>query len=1011
MLRHLVQSILLIPFLLSSVVFANSNSDTVPAPENNVVVAPIITGSDKATDALIGALIADYKQGDPNALDIIRSKLKKIQSEHQADASKNGVLLNTTYRFTPETLTFFAAIGLVTVGSMWIKSEGDPLAMEKHIQSLKDPIAHMSFYAFMLTNGFYTDFRTKSAGFKTSHPNIQSRMMRRFNYQGMAIGSFASSIVSDLGQSGKMCVDSWILGKSDEESIQSCNEAWKSWTLRNKFTQYFPQIISMWASQAVSDLADQGGRYGFKKATTTELVKKLLNKEWLIKQAYKVTGADVALTFVGGTWVMKRILWVGKLTKFTMFVGIDHFLSPFIFRPLNNLIRPLFFDYDAYQINKFWKAYDDGDWNEAKIKMPEKKCFNPTDGIPVAGIILQFTNKPKCEQSSLEKEIENYGVQVQQWREHLNADVEADLAGWMELTKELLNQVDYSYKFYKTFSDSITETLNTNYRIQKNPADFELRNNKSDYPFRTLPLYGVSMGDAKTMGGATEDLYLNKPTEIEQRQQEHIKNVLASVEISLKTNKVLLSLDNNSLKVFKSILKKMASSDVQIIASGINDMNQQLSMTPIPNKMNGYQVQSNTSLFYVLTQLRNALGKPYPVVYPLAGFTQAFAANGPMKVVAEQADFSMWSVTKTYKFAKQSDLMLYKLICGNKQASFDKTKVIFTNIDALAPQFDPPTLLNPGSETKSFCEKFHTTSTLFTTPVAGKSLSKFLIENLNYNIIGDYRSKDNSKNLDNWWALKIENVVSKEFKNYDEKFKELAIKAERNMFDQRSFYKWSVDHLNQSNYLQNSLVSQFKTETELYLQLIQRALIPSNNDVTKAASKSNNYLQDSVISSGKDKFKALNGTTYKEVQIISDLMNTFYPIMQQHKVDFKAYIKHSKKIDTAINDVLVAAGLKSKEKTDEPDILADPVATGTETSDTIYKDIQLKNLSLRQRVIVAAVKGLRQVESETRRFIRMKIMLSKGLEIDKELLNNDLSDPLRSQPKSSQQRSANPRGS
>ena len=84
------------------------------------------------------------------------------------------------------------------------------------------------------------------------------------------------------------------------------------------------------------------------------------------------------------------------------------------------------------------------------------------------------------------------------------------------------------------------------------------------------------MGDAKTMGGATEDLYLNKPTEIEQRQQEHIKNVLASVEISLKTNKVLLSLDNNSLKVFKSILKKMASSDVQIIASGINDMNQQM---------------------------------------------------------------------------------------------------------------------------------------------------------------------------------------------------------------------------------------------------------------------------------------------------------------------------------------------------------------------------------------------------------------------------------------------------
>lgn len=1006
MLRRNVHIFLLLPFLITSVVFANTPSDVVPAPENNIVVAPVVTAADKAADAMIGALIADYKQGDPNALDIIRAELNKMQSDHQAKAAKDGVFLNTTYRLTPESLTFFAAIGLVTVNSMWIKSHGDPLAMEKHIQSLKDPVAHLSFYAFMLTNGFYTDFRTNSASFKASHPDTRARMMRRLNYQGMAMGSFASSIVADLGQSGKMCVDSWILGKNDEASIQSCNEAWKSWTLRNKFTQYFPQIISMWASQAVSDIVDQNGRLLYQRATTTELAKKLLNKEWLIKQAYKVTGADVALTFVGGTWAMKSIRLLGNLTKFTMFVGIDHFLSPFVFRPLNNLIRPLFFDYDAYQMDKFWKAYDDGNWDETKIKMPETKCLNPSAGIPVVGIALQFINRPKCDQSNLEKEIENYTVQVQQWREHLNADVEADLAGWMEMTKELLNQVDYSYKFYKTFSDSVFETLNTNYRIKQNPEDFELKNNKSNFPFRTLPLYGVSMGDAKAMGGAADDLYLNKPSEIEQRQKEHIKNVLASVEAALKNNKVLLSLDAGSLKLLKAILNKMASNDVNIVASGINDLNQHLAMTPVPNQANNYQVESNSPLFDVLTQLRNALGKPYPVVYPLAGFTQAFAANGPMKMVAEQADFSLWSISKSYKFSKQSDLMLYKLICGNKQASFDKTKVPFTDFDALAPQFDPPTLLKAGIETKSFCKKFQTTNTLFTTTIDGKNLSQFISENLNFDIIGDYRNKASSQNFDIWWKLAAEKIVAAEFRIYDNKFKELAIKAERNMFDQRSFYKWTVDHLNQSNYLKDSLVSQLKTETELYLQLIQRALVPADNKLNK---KTSVYLKDTVASADSEQFKAVYGPTYTEVRLISDLINSFYPIMLQKNVDFKAYIKHSKKIDTAINDVLVAAGLKIKEKTAEIDILADPAATGTETSDTIYKDVKLKSLSLRQRVIVAAVKGLRQVESETRRFIRMKVMLSKGLEIDKEQLNNDISDQLRSQ--TSKQRSANPRGS
>ena len=76
----------------------------------------------------------------------------------QMNAQKEGIFLSTTKRFTPESLTFFVAIGGVTFNSMWLKSHGDPLAMERHILSLKDPIAHLSFYAFMAANGFYINF-------------------------------------------------------------------------------------------------------------------------------------------------------------------------------------------------------------------------------------------------------------------------------------------------------------------------------------------------------------------------------------------------------------------------------------------------------------------------------------------------------------------------------------------------------------------------------------------------------------------------------------------------------------------------------------------------------------------------------------------------------------------------------------------------------------------------------------------------------------------------------------
>ncbi len=1005
MLRHLIY-LFLLSFLTTQLAYANNDSDIVPVPENNIVVATVATGSDKASDALVGALIADYKQGDPNALDIIRAALNKIQNEHQAKAEKNGVLLNTTYRFTPESLTFFAAIGLVTVNSMWIKSEGDPLAMEKHILSLKDPIAHMSFYAFMLTNGFYMDFQTSGAGYKLANPSTQARMMRRFNYQGMAIGSLASSIVSDLGQSGKMCIDSWILHKDDEQSKQYCNEAWKSWTVRNKFTQYFPQIISMWASQAASDLFDRGVRKAFSKTTTTELAGKLLNKEWLVKQAYKVTGAEVALTFAGGTWAMKSIRLIGSLTKFTMFVGIDHVLSPFIYRPLNNLIRPLFFDFDAYEINKYWQALDTADWDETQLKIPQKKCLNPTVGIPVVGIFLQFVNQPKCEQPSIENTIENYGVQVQQWRDHLNADVEADLAGWMELTKELLNQMDYSYKFYRTFTDSIFETLNINYRVKQNPADYELRNNKSNYPFRTLPLYGISMGDASVMGGTADDLYLNKPSEIEKRQREHIKNTIALFETPAK--KAKLSLSGDSLEKFEVIIKKLASDNTNLIAAGLNDINQILSMTFRAESQAPRISNSNSSFITALIELRNTLGKPLPVVYPLAGFTQAFTANSSMKTISDEADFSLWSVTNKYKFSKESDLMLYKIICGNKTASFEKTKVIFTNVDALSPQFSPPTLLMDNSKQKEFCQKFHTTGSLYTTNINGKSLSNYLVENLNYKIIGDYRDKNNVSPFDAWWDSNSKKSVAAEFTNFDLKFKELTSTAEENIFDQRSFYKWSADHLNQSKYLQDSLMNQFKTEVELYLQLIQRALTPASHKQLKKITSNTNYLENTVQSSVKSNFSALYGPTFSEIKKVSELMNSYYPIMLQKNVDFKNYINHSKKIDTAINDILVLAGLKKLEK-GEADLF-DSKEIHSENSDKVYTDIKLQKLNIRQRVIVAAVKGLRQVESETRRFIRMKVMLSKGLEIGNEEFKKDYGNELSNQSGSVKPRSANPRG-
>ncbi|MEQ1722546.1 MAG: hypothetical protein ABL930_05180, partial [Pseudobdellovibrio sp.] len=505
------------------------------------IAAPVLvkTGNDEGQ---FGLFTAEPTEQKLNSLEIIRAELQRQAMHEQSKASKDGVFLSTTKRFAPESLTFFIAIGGVTFNSMWIKSHGDPLAMERHILSLKDPIAHLSFYAFMQTQGFYMNFHTSKASFAAMDAATRQQMMRRLTYQGMAVGSLASSIVADLGTSVKMCVDKWLKGKSDDASLQSCNEAWKQWTVRSKFTQYFPQIISMWAAQAATDLTESTLHKGFNKVTMSKFAKKVLNKDFLVKTAYKITAADVVLTVGGGGWVLKSIKLVGKVTRFSMFVGIDHLLSNYTYRPINNIIKPLLFDFDALAINNLWHEADLGNWDSAKIKNTKN--------------LVKF-----------EKEIENYTAQMQQWRDHLNQDAETDLAGWMEMTKKILNQIDYSYKYYRGFSSSLFETLNIGHQINNGELAPSAASIISQFPFRTLPFYGVATGAYKAIGGQIEDFYLLNPIEIEKRQKEHVLNVAKQFK------QVKQVMQGKELEKLNALLEKLLSGDNLKMSSGLNDLN------------------------------------------------------------------------------------------------------------------------------------------------------------------------------------------------------------------------------------------------------------------------------------------------------------------------------------------------------------------------------------------------------------------------------------------------------
>jgi hypothetical protein len=441
------------------------------------------------------------------------------------------------------------------------------------------------------------------------------------------------------------------------------------------------------------------------------------------------------------------------------------------------------------------------------------------------------------------------------------------------------------------------------------------------------------------------------------------------------------------------------------------------------NKIVVYRSDQNSrytsQIVVFLTKLREELGNPYPIVYPLAAYSQAFAANGTMQVTVEAADFSTWSVAKKFKFNKETDLLIYKMICGNEVASLDKTQI--GSIDMLAPQYDPPALLKQNPDRTSFCSQLITTNSLYSTPIAGKKLHEYFLENMNYDLIGDYQTTDKIKTslFDNWWTQFARNSINGEFKKFDERFKELFQISYDNFFDHRSYFKFTMDwYLNRSKYLPPSLSASLKFETNFYLQILNRSLVEKN---VKVPERYFNYLEFAKLNSEDAQFKSIYDGAALEVVQINNLLNDYQNLIRNPNMKFETYIAHSKKIDTAINMALVKLNLKKLVSSDKKNTSTDDIenfntantetptaaSTGSENTDLQFEDVKTTNLTYKQKVAITAIQGLKTVEAEIRRFIRMRIALSHGLTLDHEEFMNDWNNGQKTTPK---KQGASPRG-
>lgn len=1024
------------------------------------VAVPVMLNSPTDGSSYGGFISAAPTAQNPNALSILRAQLQREEQMAERQAHKDGVIWSTTKRFTPESLTFFVAIGAVTFNAMWIKSQGDPLAMDRHLKSIKDPIAHLSFYAFMQTQGLYMNFHTTKAGFQTLDPTTRAQVMRRLSYQGMMWGSLASSIVADLGQSVTMCVDKWFKGKKDSTSLAVCDQAWRGWTVRSKFTQYFPQIISMWASQAATEFIEGAASRGFARVTATAWARKILTRKFLVSAAYRLTGADVVTCFVGGGWVTKSIKIIGKVTRFAGFVAVDHVLSNYTYPIVNTLIQPALFEADAINIDHLWAEADKGHWNmTGTARAPYVWC----DGKIGCHTVDQGVNI-----NDFEEAIEKYGERMQQWRDNLNMDADQDMNGWMEMTKKVLSQVEYSYNYYKNFVGELNNFLYQNEKSRTGQMQFA-PNVLKRFPVRPLPFYGVTTRGCTFAGSNNQaDQYLLSPSDVEACQ---IRNVLAAAA-RFKTAPAEVQGHPRDLQQYNSIIAQMANPNPQIMAAGLYAMTSTLDDYEA-QKMGaiaagGGNTMYNLSFVMALQDIKKFLGNPEPQMYPLQAFARLADDLSEVQEVKKSADFGKFSISQGYIYNTETDQLNYKMICGNQSSQIRQIK--FMGVNFVQPQFQPPALLKPDPARAEFCKNGKSPRYLYEKPVAGgMNLGNYFLRNLNYNALGDYRGDKpaDPKFFERWWQLTAKRPVNAQFRDYDAKFRKVYQTSRNNFYGNNGWFKWGVAHLNQSLYLPRNIQNTLKAEAELYFQILNRTgvredlvNIPSRataplpnppqgwwektkaffgryviggyNSITnlyKDLTMRFDYLEftTETAMNGGHGFKSMYNRQAREVVALYAAFNGYYSfiadqyprnnasyktclqqkiaeradLINKHEIisgemtnqdimskcDFEQYVAGSKNVDTQINDILVALGLKrvvqnAAVSDASLDFSAAPAATGNENSAKQYEDIQVPNPTYKQRMAIAAVRGLRRVESELRKYIRMKYSLRNSLALD-----------------------------
>lgn len=160
--------------------------------------------------------------------------------------------------FASQSILFNIPLFFVTVAMVGLDSAKNPRALDQFLESLKDPVVHMGFGMFMLTN------HRVAVGFHKIIKNPKLRFMA--GPIGMAAGILAQSVFTELWNDKNLRGCARSLYDPQPENGESCNKFWNDWILTNKISQYTPAIMGLLSTALAAGFIQKFGGSAVQKS-------------------------------------------------------------------------------------------------------------------------------------------------------------------------------------------------------------------------------------------------------------------------------------------------------------------------------------------------------------------------------------------------------------------------------------------------------------------------------------------------------------------------------------------------------------------------------------------------------------------------------------------------------------------------------------------------------------------------------------------------------------------------